>query len=52
VGAPFPTRCGEDSETEREGAREWLDGGGGEIYSMGEEEGENAPGVTSVYQHR
>jgi len=52
VGAPFPTRCGEDVGTEREGARERL-GGGGEICSMGERgrrkrEGENAPGVTSA----
>jgi hypothetical protein len=35
VGAPFPTRCGEDAGTEREGAREWLGDGGAEIYSMG-----------------
>jgi len=37
----------------QEGAREWLGGGGGEIYSMGERgrrkrEGKNAPGVRSA----
>jgi hypothetical protein len=52
-GAPFPTRCGEDAGTEREGARERLGGGGGEIYSMGgrgrrKREGGNAPGVASA----
>jgi hypothetical protein len=49
VGTPFPTRCGEDAGTEREGAREQLGGsGGGEIYSMGEEEGERRRKRTSA----